>query len=235
MRTLKSLEFKVDRGDNSHLRTWLYGESKQGYLFNFLFIDDEFKNTLANGGIVRDGYHTLATMGERWTFFNMPCPRDSEGTFEATYIYITVPYRLADELNKRLAAALLDYDNSPRVNHRGEIVSDPARYGYKKTQVVDLSAELEALTARYGQGTGKSVLIAGDETRAQLVVSACPGLQACLDRLEQIAVNSTYEASDRTEIRLYRDGDSFGFYVTGLRGGVINHGTPDLPEWSIHT
>jgi hypothetical protein len=109
---------------------------------------------------------------------------------------------------------------------------------------VDLSlARRQRWLKLYGCGKGQLQVTMQDETREFFVACAAKS-EEFVERyrnVEQIALNSTRSFADVAKLTISKDWDGFywcAYAPSGRRimnGGIINHGTPEKPDWSIHT
>lgn len=189
----------------------------------FVFTLEEWKKATKGGlHIFNDGYHKMETFGEMWVFFDMEYPKSQCGEKAVKYYTVNIPRRVQHILNIGVHLALSMYDK------QSEYCQDRVK--------IDLSPYISDWMATYGQGKGSVKIFAYDEVITRLnSFSGNVSFDRCMESLHAMASNLTYQTTDVGEIHIWNDNEDFGWNVGNLYGGLINHGTMETPNWSLHT
>lgn len=237
MNQFKTFKIAVDRRQESYgapytdPKVWIRAELKEHGKgidhLSFLLIGDECEQLFKHGGTFSDGYHLLRTFGELWTFFNLDqFPNEASGIAPVAYTRLKMPRDIRERIAQDIENALSLFDTS-----------EPNKYGHKEEIAIDYSDALEVWGSDYGQGTGKIEIEADTATRDLLGTYAG---EKTFDRswgtLERLALNTTHKKSDVGTIKIYTESPrAFMWSAGGMHGGLINHGTEESPDWSVHT
>ncbi len=216
--------------ENAEINYRPYDENAEiNYNVWFVFTWDEFiAVTSGYSGFYADGYHKLETFGESWTFFDTDnIPMAPNGIAKLRYQRVTMPDRVCDKLRVLASMALVAYDATPEHEYRS-----------KDRVTVDLSECLPQWLDEYGQGKG-NVFLDCNQTTAEFIDECSShggNFDAMLDRVKQLARNTTRAKSDTASVQISKDWDGFFWSVpSSLHGGLINHGDKDSPDWGLHT
>jgi len=236
MHKLKDFRIEIDRrtdseGAGGDLRVWmrwgLKNEDAPLPWMSFLMLGEEWRDLFeARLSEFTDGYHKLSIFDESWTFYNLEVPREDVGTMPIRYVRICMPHPVRRMIAERIAGAIARYDSLER--------SD------KWPAVLDLTPELEEWSEHYGRGKGSIDLQASTETRDALGrYSGEESFDRCMETVNGLALATTNSITDKAPVSLLvRDWSGkaeFSFSAGRLHGGIINHGTEEAPEWSVHT
>jgi hypothetical protein len=193
----------------------------------FYWTREEFEAVVdGKQGMSVDGYHLCKHDGERWTFLDWEVPLKPFGKATVDYRVVEMPYRV-QKILLRLA----------RWHFRH---LDRAAKGSEHEIEIDMRTRTRLIT-RYGQAKGIVKMVEADGVNAVARGITDEGLAEKLDRLWAIARNTTFNKWETATVNLYRDSAGYYFQIltpTGRRsmnGGVINHGSDEKPDWSIHT
>lgn len=237
MKDITKMTITVDRRQEykgseilyTDLRVWLRMETMEDApglrWISFLLMGDEGRDLFAGrAGLLVDGYHLLKCFGELWTFFDDGALYGNASAGEATIPYrrVTVPVHVQEIILGEIDQAIEQYDGE--ANAKGE-----------RTQIVlDFTDRLGEWADYYGQGKGR-IVVDGPEDE----IEALKG-EKTFDRswatIAQIALNTTHSKDDTAPVRIYRESPTGFLWNAGrMHGGLINHGTVESPDWSIHT
>jgi hypothetical protein len=185
----------------------------------FVFRHEEFQ-AFADGSrwTFEDGYHKLNNFVEYCTFYDLQIPSGEYGEAKVPYFNVIIPMflrRAIARLAKRVVPTLDDGDVY-------EIEPTPER--------------VERWMKLYGQGTGSVEVEVAEQVREQYEANVGrANFDENVARLKQIALNSTSCWLHNRKVHLSYDFAGFFFTVPGMHGGLINHGTEESPDWSLHT
>lgn len=192
---------------------------------SFYWTRADFERVVASTPISVDGYHVCKHDGELWTFLDWEMPRESSGRREVPFRVVTMPYRVQKILLRLARWHFHHLDRAPKGSEHEVEISLNQR---------------KRLIERYGQAKG-SVKVEEHEVTAVERAQKDAQLRERLDQLERIARNTTWSKWETATVHLYRDSAGYYFNILtpsgrrSMNGGVINHGTDDKPDWSIHT
>jgi hypothetical protein len=236
-------------GETRHV--WIKAEVGHNTPFarylSFLFLEDEwqkFQDSFYSGSFT-DICHRLEVNGDYCLYYDIEMPRNNHGTMEVKYQKFYMPQQVRKIVYRYLRYNLYvwqKYCDSDRKDENVYLVLSPNRY--------------RLLCKRYGQGKGVVKVKMSPETKERLVRHIREDNRAkrwkhehrlslsTIAGLVRGAKNSTYKFNDIAEFALFADPKddkyySFAYYnPTGKRlsyGAVVNHGTPEKPDWSYHT
>ena len=192
----------------------------------FYWTRAEFKHVVAGKQAMSvDGYHLCKHDGEQWTFFDWEMPQATTGRADIPFRVVSMPYQVQKIILRLARWHFKHLDRAPKgTEHEVEI---PKRTWRR-------------LLERYGQAKG-CVNVDPHGTDALTRAATDQGLRDKLDQLKRIARNTTFNVWESAVVNLHRD--SAGYYfdirtpkgIRSMNGGVINHGSDEKPDWSIHT
>lgn len=186
--------------------------------------------------VLRDGYHLLTRMMEMWTFIDSDGVNlriQGEGKSELRICNMRVPYKVAEKL----------------VEHIETAVKSLERSGEERISItLDREVRAEWL-AKYGIGKGKAKFeYQNDEQKARFEKELAKyadrddeeakSFQRCVERLTNMAKNTTQTVEEEGIVRIGYDWAGFTFSAGGMYGGFIHHGADendDGGDWSLHT
>ena len=234
-----AIEANLPKGEDPPPHKWMDGPSptraKRNVSF-YLYLS-EFVPLIKKQSFfsLADGYHKLEVSGDLWTFFDFEQPVGNHGVREVPWINVRLP--------RRAARVLWRY---ARLKMR--------TMGPGQRETVEITqAQRDRLCARYGQGTGKVRVECAPVCEARFQIHlGDPEFRERMDRLEQIARNTTTTCWQEARVRLRPDSSGFIFECltpdgrTSMWGGLIYHepgvesyaveiDPPAGPHWSIHT
>ncbi len=211
---------------------WLGGclKSRARYVWFFFsrrdwyeFVNDSFR------GVFCDCSHRLDVFGDACMFYDIDAHYvlKSHGEMTVKFQSFSFPVYVRKIVARllRLAASRHDFTSEDRVS-------------------LDISRErLAKLCRRYGQGTGKVDLVMNDETKEKLTSDHTkdPKLFENVWYLANGCLNSTKKFNETAKLCIDKDRGSYYFRQvsvngkTMMNGGIVNHGSEDKPEWSVHT
>ncbi len=197
----------------------------------FYMSRDEFES-FASGKVnsFNDISHNLRSIGDNVTFYDLDFPNKNFGELTVPYVNINFPIFVRKIL---LKWANKQWNSNIKChNLRPDIIINQNR--------------LERWVRLYGCGSGCCVLKfynEKDEEHYQLNKSENFGL--AVQHLIKVGENNTFCFFDKVSLNLSKDGEGFYFSFTKhgfkeskqvfFNGGLINHGTKENPNWSIHT
>lgn len=192
----------------------------------FYWTRTEFERVVAGEQAVSvDGYHLCKHDGERWTFFDWEVPYDTAGKAQIPFRVVLMPYHV-QKIILRLARWHFKH---------------LARMASGSEQVVEIDKRSrKRLLERYGQAKGM-IDVDPHDTDALTRAHTDHGLREKLDQLKRIARNTTFNVWERAYVHLFKDSAGYYFEIKtprgrrSMNGGVINHGSDEKPDWSIHT
>jgi len=181
-----------------------------------------------------DGYHKLSSFGDLFLFYDMEnWPKDNNGTMNVRYVNLTIPRKVQIFMLKR----------ANNIWDARKIDKSPERTTVEFNKVL-----CDRLIRQFGTGKGKSKLeFRNDEylpvSTKNLFESFLgnPSFERNINNLLTIAKNQTQSYNEMAQVFLAKDGEGFTFDVMTpqhqsiMYGGLINHGTEEKPDWSIHT
>jgi hypothetical protein len=172
-----------------------------------------------------DGYHRLATSGERCTFFDfqMDFP-DDYGVAQVPFVNVTIPYtvrKIWQRVARRMWAATPNDDYQPR-------------------QEVHFTEERFARwEKKYGQRTGSVNVEFDVKTAKWLETMMSPNLIEKIKYVRNIPHNSTFASYQVAKLSLHIYGDdcldwyAYNSHGKRIMNGALVHRGND--EWSCHT
>ena len=168
--------------------------------------------------------HKLWRSGDLFTFYDFDFPLKAYGKVEVPFVTITIPF------------------------HVRRILARAAHMAWAKCRVDDNRITLDIpwklrqrWDNRYGEAKGRVVMDCDSVVDKLAKVGYNHKFEEMINRLRQIALNTTRRDSDTATVRLSNDMAGFFFNIldpkgrSALHGGLINHGTDENPDWSIHT
>lgn len=216
MNTFKSLRFeiKVD-GDSQYFV--IRGEfHDSGYVW-FVLTGSELERWLNwRMESFKDGYHSMDCVGDICRFYDLEFPNTPSGTIQVKYHAVVIPYHVRKMMLRYARLVWVHLKASKQYCHE-----------------VDVTARASKWVKLYGCGTG--------QVKLKMDVTCPPSAETQVDRLMSIARNTTSAYYQTATLDLSKDGNGFYFQVRTPRGrcsmvgGLINHGTQENPDWSIHT
>jgi hypothetical protein len=237
MKDLRKFEIEIDRRQEykgsetlySDLRIWLRMDADEDApvlcWIRFLLLGDDGLDLFAGrSGALSDGYHQLIPFSELWTFYDTDrlFNGDVAGEGLIPYRRVTVPAPVQKFILDDIEAGIARYDAQ----------------GDKREKItLDYSERLAAWSDEYGQGKG-SITIEGHLSAVAAIGQL--GGEATFDRswnsIERLALAETHSTSDCAPIKIFRESPTAFLWTAGrMHGGLINHGSEDAPEWSVHT
>lgn len=205
---------------------------------NFYMSGQEFLALTAGEWVtMSDIGYLLRVFGESWTFWNLDCPTGETGTASVPWRRLTVPRACLGRMREVGLQALADYD-----------AQEPTSWGGRDNVRIDLHCALMEYSD-HGQGSGKLQVDCSPECADALGMARRGATDAsddswerCWEHISRIALNTTWAPTDVGVLRVgiersMVDGKApnFVWSAGSLYGGLINHGTDDAPDWSLHT
>jgi len=180
-----------------------------------------------------DGYHKLAIFGDLWTFYDMEMPRETSGVMSVPFCRVEIPRTFAKVLLRVARWTWRMQRRHGTDENRGEKL------------ILDFSEAHRARICRlYGQGKGEVEWRCTPETRTLIadLRAENKGFADNIDRLEQIAKNTTRGFHEHATVSISKDGNGFFWNAltpqgrSTLVGGLVNHArVPFEHDWSLHT
>lgn len=244
MRKLRKFTIEVDDRDNKGTvddrRVWFRMETHDAekpwqdrpagiHHVSFLFIGDEWRGMFEKFSYcAADIAHRVDTFGELWTFYDLNVPQNDLGKMVIPYLRITVPLPVRDMIKERIENAIAEWE----LPHAGVKDRTPIQ--------IDLSPELAGWAESYGRGSGVVELADTTDTATRDALGSFAGSESfdrCWEVITNMARNTTHAKTDVAIVKVWLEsgGRSFGWVAGGMHGGLINHGSDDAPEWSVHT
>ena len=220
-------EYRGEKIAYTDLRVWLRMEAPKdspglGWI-SFLMIGDEALDLLAQRGpsVLVDGYHLLKCVGELWVFSNDDrlFRGDESGEALIPYRRVTIPAPVQKFLLDDLKAWIARYDAQ----------------GDKREEIVlDYSDRLQEWSEEYGQFKGELVVDGPlDEIKA---LKGEETFDRSWESISRLALSTTHSKTDKGRINIFRESErSFLWSAGSMNGGLINHGTEEVPDWCVHT
>jgi hypothetical protein len=216
-------DFRFGKGDNCE---W------------FTLTDSEITDILLKGGTAHDLLRRIELSSDRVIVYSvggLSYEGPDSGRREVKYRRLNFPFHLWRVLLRygKLVKPVLKKAEADRDSKYEERYRD-----------VDLSlARRQRWVKLYGQGKGQLQVTMPEESRAFFVECAArsPEFVERYENVERIALNSTVGFMETAKLKVFKDYD--GFYWEALspsgrrimNGGIVNHGTTEKPDWSIHT
>jgi hypothetical protein len=192
---------------------------------SFLMIGDEGQDLFAGrASTLTDGYHSLRCFGELWTFHDTDhlYSGDSAGIAQIKYRRVTVPLPVQRFILADIEDAIRQYDAQVKAGGKPQEIC------------LDYQQRLSEWSAYYGRGKGR-IVVNGPEDE----IEALKG-EETFDRswesISRLALSETHSKDDEGRIKIYRESPNAFMWIAGsMNGGLINHGSKDSPDWSVHT
>jgi len=208
----------VRRADTS--ARWYFslnGQHADKVRLSLIITADQWSGVVNGDDCLRD-LSTIVLIGwEQWTMFRFETTgRSGISDHQVQSVTFKMPHGAIERVDQSIQAVLASIPEDDYDSH--DVPIDPYWWDF------------------YGFGKGSAELVASDEVRA--LISRWSGektFDRCLATLRQIALNTTRSRDDRAEFRIWRDLDGFTFSAGSLYGGIVNHGSDDCPDWSVHT
>lgn len=184
-------------------------------------LDDFTTPTL--GITMHDIGHHMHICGDTCTFYDFSIPSKATGTMEIPYVSVNIPLFVRKVLTRYARLVQKGLSDSDRV----EVTLSHERIArWKKLYGIGKGSVDVELASYYGD----------EDVAATLEERKKKGnFTEMLGRLEQIERNQTYAFFQKRTLRIAKDWDGYTFVSGGLFGGLVNHGTEEEPNWSIHT
>lgn len=203
----------------------------------FMFDEADFKRLIYSwDDAAGDGYHCVKKAGsELWMFFDLEIPRLPHVKKEIVVRTVEMPPRVA-QIIYRLGRLVFRKLRRRRENEDWSLRPDEKVYELTMTRRVRWADA-------YGCGKGEVETIVDERARKLYESRLSDGdLFAKIADLKQIARNTTTTKWQTAQLRLSPDGERSLYFVVldprgnrSMNGAVINHGTPESPDWSVHT
>jgi hypothetical protein len=237
MHKLKDFRIEIDRrtdseGAGGDLRVWMRWELREeteGIRWgSFLMLGEEWRDLFEmHRSEFSDGMHHLHTFDESWMFYDLDVPREDTGVMPLRFTRLSVPHEARRQITARIEAAIDRYDSDERSDTKWPIS-------------LDFTEDLAEWSRDYGRGKGSIEIIADAGTRDALGTwRGDPTFDRCWESIEAIALATTNSIYDKAPIRIHaRDWSGrleFAWSAGRLHGGIIDHGSDESPDWSVHT
>lgn len=224
-----------------HGQKWMtfradFNDKDKGSLW-FMFDLADFKRLIYSwDDATGDGYHCVKKSGsELWMFFDLETPRVPFSKKEISVRIVQMPPRVSKIL---LRYAQLVFRKLRRRLPEDHWSAKPDEMVFELTM-----ARRVRWADAYGCGKGDVEVIV-DERAKKLYDTRKTDekLQERIDGLKTVARNTTSTKWQTAQLRLSPDSERGLYFLVvdaqgnrSMNGAIVDHGTPEAPEWLVHT